>query len=125
MSVARERIHFDRYSIVVANPGYQLIRNYPIKEDSVNRIEVVLAARQSDGIHRAVFKRIGLFYRIGTGPVLIQGTRWQTTETFKSDNNLDVQYILGPSSLSIQVQNAASGTISTHWSGYTDKLEVK
>lgn len=123
MAVARERIHYDKFSVIIIPPSYQTLRTYPIKEDTVVRFEVTVAARQTDGAQRAILKRTGLFFRIGSGPVQVQGPTWLSDQTEKSSKNMDIKYILGATDLVVQVRNA--GNISTRWNGYVDKLEVK
>ena len=120
MPVARERVHSDRFNLVIGSPGYQNLRTYNILDNTVIRFEITVVARQSDGANRAKFRRIGLFYREAGGPVQLQGTQWQTAETDKSDLAFDIKFIPGSNTLAIQVKNASS--TATRWVGYVDIL---
>ena len=123
MSTARERIHFDKFNVLIVPPGYQVLRTYPIKDNRTFRFSITVVARQTDGTNRAMFTRTGLFFRQAGGPVQIQGPTWHATETSKSDDTMDIKFILGATDLVVQVRNA--GSVSTKWGGYVDKLEVK
>lgn len=123
MAVARERLHFDRFSLLVTPSGYQTLRTYPVKDNSVIKFDITLTVRQTDGANRAIFKRSGLFFRESAGPVQLQGLQWQTLETVKSDENLNVKFLLGATDLVIQVRNA--GNVATRWTGFVDKIEVR
>lgn len=123
MATARERIHFDKFNKLIVPSGFQLLKSYPIKDNRVFRFSITVVGRQTDGANRVLFSRVGLFFRQAGGPVQIQGATWQTEETVKSDFNMDIRFVLGPTDLVIQVKNA--GAVSTRWAGYVDKLEVK
>lgn len=123
MAVARERLHYDRFSVLITPSGFQNLRSYPIIDNTVVRFEITVAARQADGANRALFKRVGLFYRQAGGPVQIQGTQWQTLETTKSDLGFNLKFLLGSSALVIQAKNA--GNVATRWVGYVDLIVVK
>lgn len=122
MAEQRERVHFDKFSILITPSGYQNLRTYNVLEHRVMRFEITVVARQIDGIHKATFKRMGLFFR-DAGTVLIQGQTWHATDTFKSNINMDIKYVLGASTLTIQVRNA--GAIATRWNGHVDIINVK
>lgn len=123
MPAAQERVHYDKFNIIIVPPGFQNLKSYTIIDNAVIRFEITVAARQTDGANRAMFKRVGLFYRQGGGPVQIQGTQWQTTETEKSALGFGIKYLLGSSALVIQVKNA--GNVSTRWVGHVDLITVK
>ena len=120
--IIRERVHFDKFSVLVTPAGYQLLKVYTIPDNSVVRFELTVAARQTDGANRAMFKRIGLFYRQSAGAVQIQGPTWHTVDTQKSDLNMSVKYVLGATTLTIQVRNA--GSVSTRYTGHVDLIAV-
>lgn len=122
MAQHKERVHYDKFSVLITPAGYQNLRVYNIDDGRVWRFEVTLAARQTDGAQRATFKRMGLFYREG-GNVQIHGPTWHATDTFKSDTNMDIRYVLGPTTITVQVKNAAA--VSTRWNGHTDIITVK
>lgn len=123
MAIAREKKHFEKFSVLIVPAGFQTLKTYPVKDNSVIRFSITLTVRQTDGSHRALFTRTGLFFRQSAGPVQIQGSQWQSDSTSKSDNNMDVRFILGATDLVIQVRNA--GAVGTRWAGFVDKLEVK
>jgi len=123
MAVARERVHYDRFSILIVPSGYQALRSYPVKEGSVVRFEITIAARQIDEANRATFKRIGLFYREGSSNLQHQGKLWHTMDTIKSDDNMDIKYNLSADRINIQVRNASN--VPTRWSGYVDIISIK
>lgn len=123
MSVAYEKIHYDRFTVQISGSGFHHLRSYALTDNTALRFEIVLVGRQTDGANRALFRRVGLFYRQGGGPVHIQGSTWDTPETRKSSPNLDIKYVLGASSLEIQVSNA--GSAATKWSGYVTITAVK
>ena len=122
MAVAHARLRYDKINVVVTPPGFQAIKNFSVNADSVVRLEITLAAKQLDGAHRAAFKRTGLFFRDGAGPVQVQGTTWLSDQTVKSASPLDIKYSLGPADVSLSVRN--SGSIATRWVGYVDRTEV-
>jgi len=97
------------------------VRTYTLSDQSVLRLEITVAARQTDGLNRASFRRVGLFYNEG-GTVRIQGPTWQSLDTTKSDLNLDIQYTLGSGTITVQVKNASA--VPTRWSGYVDVVCV-
>ena len=117
-----ERPHYDRFSALVVPVGFQTIRTYPMRDNAVWRLEITVAARQTDGANRASFRRSILLYRQAGGPVQMQGSLWHTVETTKSHLDIDISYILGANSFSIQVKNA--GAVSTRWSGIVDLIQV-
>lgn len=123
MPAAPERVHYDKFNIVIVPAGFQNLRSYPIINNTVIRFEITVAARQLDGANRAMFRRVGLFYRQIGGPVQIQGTHWQTPETEKSSLGFGIKYLLGSSALVIQVKNA--GNVATRWTGFVDLITVK
>lgn len=116
-----EKAHFDRFSTVIAASGFQDLKTYTLQDNTVLRLEVTLTARQSDGGTRASFKRVALLYREG-GPVALEGPTWQAVDTVKSDPNIDIQYVLGPSSITLRVRNA--GAQPTRWAGHVDIIRV-
>jgi hypothetical protein len=123
MAVAKERLHYDKVSTVVTTPGFQAVKSVPLRDNSAISLEVVLTARQLDGTARATFRRTGLFYREAGGPAQIQGVTWSSDLTLKSDQTLDIQFILGPADIQLSVRN--SGASATKWVGYINRLEVR
>lgn len=123
MGVARERVYYDRFRVHVTNPGYQTVRSYNIFPDSLTRLEFTLIALQDDKVERATFKRVALLYRLGSGVVKLQGPTWETLETVKSNVSIDVKFILGSNTLSLQVKNAT--TTATVWLGVVNRLDIK
>lgn len=121
MAEAYERIHYDRFSVLVTISGFQTIRNYPIKSDSAVRFEVTVASNQTDQGNRSTFRRTFLVYRVGAGPVIMQ--QLLTDQTIKSNSNLDIKFVVQSTSVQMQVKNA--GVVSTRWTGYTDRIDVK
>jgi hypothetical protein len=121
MARALERVHYDKFSVIISPSGFQNLRTYQLAVGKVLRFEITVAARQIDGVNRASFKRVALFYN-ESGTVQIQGPTWQSEETFKSSNNMDIKFILGVGSITIQVKNASA--ISTKWNGQTDIILV-
>jgi len=123
MGVARERVYYDRFRVHVTNPGFQTVRSYNIFPDSLTRLEFTLIALQDDKVERATFKRVALLYRLGSGVVKLQGPTWETLETVKSNTSIDVKFILGSNTLSLQVKNAT--TTATVWLGVVNRLDIK
>jgi len=120
MATSRKRTFSDLFNVYVIQEGWQVLRTYPIADNSSVRFEIVLNARQSDGAQRGIFKRVGCFFRHGGGPVQVQGKFWQTNETRKSHPEMDVRYVLSPTSIVIQVKNAS--IVPTYWVGYVNML---
>lgn len=122
MAVSRLATRGEKLQALVASPGFQAIKSLSIGINSVVRIELTITCRQTDGAHRATFKRTGLFYRISSGPVLIQGSTWLADQTVKSDPNIDISYSLGATSLDIRVKNA--GNTPTQWLGSVEQVKI-
>lgn len=86
-----------------------------IPDSTVCRVEFVAIGRSADGTARAMFKRTGLFYREG-GNVQIQGPIWLSDQTVKSDTNLDCGYVMGVSTLTLNVKSSVGDP--TFWTGH-------
>lgn len=123
MAVARARQHSDKIDVVVTPTGYSGVKSFSVKADSVVRLEITVTARQVDGAARAAFKRTGLFFRAGAGPVQLQGAAWLSDQTIKSAPQMDINYFLGASDVFLSVRN--SGSVATRWVGHADRIEVR
>ena len=123
MAVAKQRIHYDQWSATVSTNTFTTVRTYQIAPDSVTRLDFTVLGMQSDEAQRAMFRRVMLVYRINSGVVVIQGPQWETLETIKSNVNMDVRYVLGTNTVTLQIRNASA--TATRWKGYTDRLDLK
>lgn len=85
-----------------------------IDDPSVVRFEFTAVARAQDGSSRASFKRTGFGYRESSNSQL-QGNKWQSDYTIKSDNDYDVSYQLTPTSIILKVTSPTASSID--WTG--------
>lgn len=117
-----EENHYDDFSVLITPPGFQDLRFTEIGVGETIRFELTVLARQTDGMERASFKRVAVFYRNGAGSVLNVGSTWQSVDTRKSDVAMDIQYVLGATGVMVRAKNA--GIVSTRWKGHIDIIEL-
>jgi len=107
-------IQHDTWYVETASNGYSTAIAVPVSDPSVMRMEFTANCRGGAGAAHASFKRSAVFYR-EAGNVQIQGPSWASDFTQKSDFTLNVRFILGISSVTLQVQPSSN---SLHkWSG--------
>ena|GEM_PF-6489182 len=85
----------------------------PIDDGQVALVEVDVICRSVDGLGRAAFRRIGLFYREG-GDVQIQRI-WHTIFTERSSPGFDLDFQLNAENVRFRVKAASASTVS--WTG--------
>ena len=111
---------FVPFDITISTPGYQTLITYPLQTGS-SRFQLYVVTNQDDNLERALFRRVALLYvppHCGLpGQAFLQGPYWETTETFKSNSNIDIKYMLIGPSIVIQVRNA--GVAPMRWMGHT------
>jgi hypothetical protein len=119
---AAERVHYDRFNILVSTPNFQPIRTYPVADNTVVRFELTLVSDQADHAHRSTFRRTILVFRSNGGAVTMQ-TGVLTDQTIKSHQNLEIQIVTRLASIQVQVRNADN--TPTRWVGYADRTDVR
>lgn len=91
-------------------PAFSLILPDPM----ICQVTLSITCHEPGGTNVASFKRTGVFYRKSSGVVSLGG--WQSDFTQKSNNVMNIQYILTLGSVDFNVK-AASAT-NTRWAGY-------
>lgn len=112
----------DPIATLVSTTGYQSVKSIPIPSNSAVSVEMKVVAYQEDGANVAMFKRTGLFYRVGTGSVQVAGQTWLSDQTIKTDSGMDVSYDLGPNSVALMVKNSSADP--TKWVGGCSKVSA-
>lgn len=108
----------ETYSLTTSSTSPQVAFSVPISQNSTVKVEFSAIGRTSDGLGRAGFKRIGLFYRQASN-VQIQRF-WQTEFTEKSDTGFNVSYVMGVNEVTMYVQSSTG--VDTYWTGHV-KIE--
>lgn len=103
----------ETFYVETNSTGFSTAYVIPIADPSVVNVQVTVTGRQADGSARCSFKRTGLFYRESSN-VQVEG-RWQSDFTIKSNNQMNIDYVMTPSALIIRVKPASSD--NTRWSG--------
>lgn len=107
-------IQEDTWYVETSTTGFQTAFVLMVPDPSLVRVELSANCREATGLAFASFRRSGLFYR-QAGNVQVQGASWQSDFTQKSDSSLNVKYILGVNSITVQVQSSTSAV--HRWSG--------
>ena len=101
--------------------AFEQFYNLPIADNTVYKIDIELVSRDDSGVERAMFERVGLFYREGGGAVIAEGF-WHTSVTKKTKPQFDIEYILNASSIDFRVRSPIVG--DCYWRGIICYLEV-
>lgn len=107
-------LRIDSFAMTTSDTLYNDAYALTLANNSIVKVTIQMTARQSDGQARASFTRSGLFYKEG-GNVLLQGIKWQSDFTAKSDNLFDIKYTLGTNSIVFKVR--AADVMDTYWTG--------
>jgi hypothetical protein len=107
-------IQEDTWYVETNSTGYSTATVIMLADPSLVRVEVTANCREATGLAFASFRRSGLFYRQSSN-VQVQGASWQSDFTQKSNSNINVQYVLGVNSITVQVQPSSGAT--HRWSG--------
>jgi hypothetical protein len=113
---ASDRLIHDYINITTSGAAYTKIKEYDFDEGLAIRFELKLVCKELDGTSRGAFKRIALLYR-NIGDVLrIENGTWNTDQSLKSHDPIDVAYnLVSPGRIEILVRNADIG--ATNWVG--------
>jgi hypothetical protein len=90
--------------------------------NSTAMIEIDLAARQSDGLEKASFKRVGTFSKSTVMASITQDGPIQSSYTYKSANGFNIRYRTTLNTVFIDVQNA--NITDTNWVGAVNSTIV-
>lgn len=100
--------------------SFETLWLYDIPLNHSVKIMVKVVGRKADGTERSYFERIGLYYNeTGNAQIIKQ---WQTSSTFKTDNAIDIRYLLIGSVLQIQVKSLNTDTY--FWKGQIYQINL-
>lgn len=106
-------VQYESFYLETDSTGFATAYVIPIADPSMVTVQIAVSGRQADGGARCSFKRSGLFYRESSN-VQAQGG-WQSDFTVKSNNQMNIDYVMTSSALIIRVKPATGN--NTRWSG--------
>jgi hypothetical protein len=99
--------------LITNSSSYQTMWAYSMPLGQVEKIGIKVVGRKADGSHHCLFERNGLFYN-ETGSTIAQRL-WESTTTIKSNDNIDLRYVLTGNVIQIQVKSLNADTF--YWKG--------
>ena len=115
-------LQIESFDVITNANSYQNVYVIMLQDPSLVSVELTIQGKDSVTEELCVFKRNGSFYRSG-GNAQLMPQGWQSTYTSKMNNNFNITYSLGVSSVTIRVKAATSNT--TNWVGCAILQELK
>jgi len=99
--------------LITNSASFETLWAYNMPLENTEKISVQVVGKKADGTERSYFERVGLFYN-ETGTTEAQRF-WETNSTFKTNNDIDIRYLIIGPVLQIQVKSLNADTY--YWKG--------
>lgn len=113
MAVTKPRTAGTTTTVTTALTSPVLLFSVPMSDGDTIKLKVETVCKELSDTGKAIFERVGLFYR--SGAQTYAQRFWETTVTTKSKQQFDLVYTLNPSTVDIKIKNATA--TNTKWFG--------
>lgn len=113
---------FDTFSVSSITDTYTLAYAITLPLNSTVMVEVDLTSRQSDGLQRAAFKKVGTFNKASAFASVVQDGNTQSSYTQKTHNGFNVRFTTTLNTVVVEIKNA--NAVQTNWVGVINSTVV-
>ena len=90
------------FDLQTNSSGFTTIYSHSVGINTVQKLDINILTRKADGTAHAMFDRVAMVFN--ESGVLQEIRPWTTSNTYKSDPNIDVKYVLSGANFEVQVK---------------------